>query len=127
MAEKKFGRAFYVFDSVYVQSTGKGLLKIAGDALVPISGGERFAAENINAAVGTADRALIASDTHLYRLTRAGVAKFPHSAEADLAKTRIYSMGLLPGGEVAVGTFNSGLLLFRLGGNCRPGDFCGVG
>ncbi len=110
-AEKKFGRAFYVFDTVYVQTAGKGLLRVSGDELVPVPGGQRFSSEVINAAVEFDGGALIGSTTHLYRLSREGVEPFSSAADAELAKGSIYSMQVLPGGEIAVGTRTAGLFL----------------
>jgi class 3 adenylate cyclase/ligand-binding sensor domain-containing protein len=111
--EKKFGRAFYILDSLYVQTAGKGLLRMNADQLEPVPGGERFTSEVINGAVPLDDGALMASALRLYRLRRGGVENFSYPAEADLSKTGIYAIHTLADGEIALGTRTGGLFLLN--------------
>ncbi len=111
--EKKFGRAFHILNSLYVQTAGKGLLRMNADQLEAVPGGERFASEVINAAIPQDDGALIASTTRLYRLNPNGVQNFTYAAEAALAKASIYSMQTLAGGEIGIGTRTGGLFLLN--------------
>ena len=124
--EKKFGRAFYVLGTLYVQAAGTGLMSMGrDDRLSLIDGGERFTGEGVNAAValgasnGASDSdrgALFATNTHLYRLTAGGVEPFPTASDSWLATSLAYSIQTLPGGEIAVGTRKGGLVLLNRDG-----------
>src|SRR5580658_3808676 len=68
--EKKFGRAFYVLNALYVQTVGTGLMKMGrDDRLSPVPGGERFAiaTEYVMAGVSVGDGAVFTTKTRLYR------------------------------------------------------------
>jgi class 3 adenylate cyclase len=121
--EKRFGRAFYVLNAIYVQAAGTGLMRMGrDDRLLPVPGGERFANESVNAAVALDQDALFATTSHLYRLTGPGssspegVEAFSTADDAWLAGSLAYSMQVLPGGEIAVGTRKGGLVLLNRNG-----------
>jgi class 3 adenylate cyclase len=121
--EKKFGRAFYALNTLYVQAAGTGLMRMGNDdrlSLVP--GGDRFTGEGVNAAVALGasnsdnDSALFVTNSHLYRLTAGGVEPFPTAGDSWLATSLAYSIQTLPGGEIAVGTRKGGLVLLSRDG-----------
>jgi len=124
--EKKFGRAFYALNSLYVQAAGTGLMRMGRDDRLSLApGGERFTGEGVNAAValrvsdgvpGNDQSALFATNSHLYRLTAVGVEPFPTAGDAWLATSLAYSIQTLPGGEIAVGTRKGGLALLSRDG-----------
>jgi len=115
--EKKFARAFYVLNTLYVQTAGTGLMRMGkDDRLTPVPGGERFARESVNAAVALDAEALFTTNSHLYRLTGSGVEPFATGADSWLASSLAYSMQILPGGEIAVGTRKGGLALLSRNG-----------
>jgi hypothetical protein len=121
--EKRFGRAFYVLNALYVQTAGMGLVRMGrDDRLLPVPGGERFANEAVNAAVGLDGGAVLATTSHLYRLTGpdssnpGSVEPFSTAADSWLASSLAYSMQMLPGGEIAVGTRKGGLALLSRNG-----------
>ena len=133
--EKRFGRAFYALNALYVTAEGAGLLRMGrDDRLLPVPGGERFANESVNAAVAlggsgvvSADGgALVATTSRLYRLTGpgssnpGGVEPFSTAADSWLAGALIYSMQVLPGGEISIGTRKGGLVLLSRRGTVRP-------
>ncbi|HEX4277869.1 MAG TPA: hypothetical protein VHZ74_21090, partial [Bryobacteraceae bacterium] len=110
--QKRFGRAFYVLDGLYVQTAGIGLMRMGpDDRLVPVAGGERFASDPVHAAIPFAEGALITTSSHLYRVTKTGIEPFPTAADAYFATSLAYSMRMLPDGEIAVGTRKGGLVL----------------
>jgi class 3 adenylate cyclase len=118
LPQKRFGRAFYVLNTLYVQTAGVGLMRMGGDdKLSPVPGGERFASDVVNAAVPFKGGALISTASHLYRLTGAsstglgGVEPFSTAGDSYLASSLAYSMKILPGGEIGVGTRKGGLVL----------------
>ncbi len=109
---KKFARAFYVLNSLYVQTAGVGLMRMGSDdQLSPVIGGERFSSDVVNAASQTGDTAVITTASHLYRLTQAGVEPFPSTADSCLASSLAYDVHVLQDGEIAVGTRKGGLVL----------------
>ncbi|HWF11182.1 MAG TPA: adenylate/guanylate cyclase domain-containing protein [Bryobacteraceae bacterium] len=112
--QKRFGRAFYVLNGLYVQTAGTGLMRMGrDDRLAPVTGGERFATDTVNAAIPFRDGALITTSSHLYRLTTAGIEPFPTAADPYFATSLAYSMRMLPDGEIAVGTRKGGLVLLN--------------
>ncbi len=117
--EKRIVRAFYILNALYVQNVGTGLMRMGrDDRLMPVPGGERFAAtaESVMAAVSVDDGAVFTTNTHLYRLTGAGVQPFSKAADMWLANSQGYSMRMLPGGEIGVGSRKGGLLLLSRNG-----------
>jgi class 3 adenylate cyclase len=109
---KKFGRAFYVLGTLYVQTAATGLMRMGSDdRLSAVAGGERFASDVVNAAVPFHEDALITTASHLYRLTSQGVEPFVTAGDSYLASSQAYSMQIIPGGEIAVGTRKGGLVL----------------
>jgi class 3 adenylate cyclase len=115
--EKKFGRAFYALNTLYVQAAGTGLMRMGRDDRLSLApGGERFTGEGVNAAVALNQSALFATNSHLYRLTAGGVEPFPTARDSWLAGSLAYSIQTLPGGEIAVGTRKGGLVLLSRDG-----------
>jgi hypothetical protein len=116
-----FGRALLVSGSVYVKTKERGLLVMRGDQLVPVPGGERFAGTTASAAVRDAipmDGAiLIGAGDRLLRLNESGIADFPTGADRYLSEHVVYSLGILPGGDIAVGTQTGGLVLLNREGS----------
>jgi class 3 adenylate cyclase len=113
--QKKFGRAFYVLNSVYVQSNNVGLTKLDGsDKLTPIPGGERFASDVVYAAAAQSDgNAILATASSLSRLTTEGVTPYPTQGDGWLADSIPYSLLVLPDGELAIGSRKGGLALMN--------------
>jgi class 3 adenylate cyclase/ligand-binding sensor domain-containing protein len=114
--EKKFGRAFHELGALYVQTAGEGLLRLQGDRLQLVRGGDRFKDDAINDSMPLDGGALIGTNTSLYHLTRDGVEPLHAAAEPYLAKNLLYSMRYLPGGEIALGTRYGGLVLMNRDG-----------
>lgn len=115
--KKRFARAFYVLNALYVQTAETGLMRMGSDdELSPVPGGERFAADVVNAAAPFDDGALFTTKSSLYRLNAKGVEPFPTGGDSYFAKNLAYSMQVLPGGEIAVGTRQGGLVLLNRDG-----------
>ena len=112
-----FGKALLVSGSIYVKTRERGLLVMRRDELVPVPGGDRF--EGIAPAAAVRDAipmdgdVLIAGGYRLFRLTASGIVEFPTAADKYFSEHVIYSMGILPGGEIAVGTTTGGLVLLN--------------
>jgi len=119
-----FGRALLVSGSIYVKTRERGLLVMRGDELTPLPGGERFAASGgsvaataVRDAIAFDGGLLIATGDRLLRLTDSGIEEFPTSADKYFSEKIIYSLAMLPGGEIAVGTQTGGLILLNRGGS----------
>src|SRR6185312_8156026 len=110
--QKRFARAFYVLDALYVTSSGIGLMRMDRDDQLRLTpGGEHFANEAVQAAVPYNGQALIATSVHLYRLSPAGTELFATGPDAHLAESLPYSIQAFRDGEIAVGTRKGGLIL----------------
>lgn len=113
-----FGRAFSAWGGIFVKTPERGLLRVAGDGLVPVEGGDVFTKLGIPDSSSRPDSALIATPTKLYRLNKAGgVEPFPTSADDWFAKNLIYTVRVLANGEIAAGTRNGGLALIAPDGH----------
>jgi class 3 adenylate cyclase len=110
---KSFGRPVSINGAVYVKTPDRGLMKMDGDNLTPVPGGERLASSAMEGAVSYRGGGLIAMADRLYRLTPSGVDEFRTGADSYFAVATIYSIGILPGGEIAAGTQKGGLVLLN--------------
>ncbi|HWE48232.1 MAG TPA: adenylate/guanylate cyclase domain-containing protein [Bryobacteraceae bacterium] len=107
-----FGRAVYVLNGLYVKTREQGLLRMQGDRLTSIAGGAPFTKIGVTDAVSFDDGALIASPVGLFRLDANGdVKSFPTGADSWFAKNSLYTIRVLPDGEIAAGTRYGGLAL----------------
>jgi class 3 adenylate cyclase len=112
-----FGRAFYALNTLYVKSSDKGLQRMRGGNLEPVAGGMEFAKADVCATVPWQGDALIGTPARIYRLTAAGAEGFPTAADSYFKANALYSMELLPNGDIAVGTKRGGLVLLDRSGN----------
>jgi class 3 adenylate cyclase len=113
---KSFGRPVSIDGVVYVKTPDRGLMRMDGD-LKPIPGGERLASSAMEGAVSFEGGGLIATADRLYRLTQSGIEDFPTAADPYFAASTIYSIGMVPGGEIAVGTQKGGVILLNAQGH----------
>jgi class 3 adenylate cyclase/streptogramin lyase len=89
-----------------------------GDELKPVPGGFRLATSAVEDAIPMeGGGALIATADRLFRMTATGIEDFPTSGDKYFAERTIYSMGVLPGGEIAIGTRTGGLVLLNSKGS----------
>lgn len=114
---KSFGRALSIGGTIYVKTPDRGLLAMRGDQLTPIPGGERLATVAVEDAIPWDGGALIATADRLLRMTASGIADFPTSGDQYFAANLIYSMQMLPNGDIAVGTRKGGLVLLNAEGS----------
>jgi class 3 adenylate cyclase len=116
-----FGRALLVSGSLYIKTKERGLLTLRGDELVSVPGGERFAgttaATAVRDAVAMDGGVLIGAGNRLLRMTASGIGEFPTGADRYFSEHIIYSLKILPGGEIAVGTQTGGLVLLNRQGS----------
>jgi class 3 adenylate cyclase len=112
-----FGRvAFSVSGRLYVKTKEQGLMRMQGDELLPVPGAEILAKSAVEDAVPFQGGALIATADRLYRLSGSGLEPIATSADSYLAKNIVYSMCILPGDAIALGTRTGGLVLLSAAG-----------
>ena len=112
-----FGRAFHVMGNLYVKTPEQGLLQMVSDSLVPVPGGSLFTKLGVPDAVDLDGDALVATPASLFRLDKTGTVRpFPTGADAYFAKNLVYTIRVLPGGGIAAGTRNGGLVLLSPSG-----------
>src|SRR6202451_3169968 len=102
---------------MYVKTREQSLLTIRNNELTPVQGGDKLATAAVEDAVALNGEALIATADRLYRVGAAGVEAFPTSADRYFNEQIIYSMAMLPNGEIAVGTRKGGLVLLNRAGS----------
>ena len=112
-AEHVFHNAFTVHGRLYVRETRTGLLRMEGDTLRLVPGGERFARLPIYAMLPfEGERLLIGTRRDGFLLyDGTSVAPFPTEADALLKRDELYYGTRLPGGIFALATLGGGVLL----------------
>jgi len=114
---KKFSRAFFLNNSVYVQSKGAGLMRVnARDELELVPGGEKLGdtkpgAELLQGTASLGDKHIVSTQKQLYLLEPGGLTPFATSAKSYLTENTAESIAVLGGKSIAVGTRTGGLLL----------------
>ncbi len=106
-----FGRAIAIQDTLYVKTREKGLLRMDGDKLSPVPGGEVFQKLGVTAGASALAGGLIATPAGFFLLNADGIKPFPTAADAWFAANLLYTFDVFPNGEIAAGTRKGGLVL----------------
>lgn len=121
-----FHLSFLVDGTLYVRETGRGLMQVVNDRLVPVPGGVRFAAERIYALLpwrGPGARPgdlLIGTRSQGWYLRRGGtLTPWRTSADAALDDAAIYAARWLDDGHLAVATLRGRLFVFDRDGHLQ--------
>jgi signal transduction histidine kinase/ligand-binding sensor domain-containing protein len=112
-SRSRFQFAFVVRDTLYVDQTDVGLMRMAGDSLQLIPGGDRFAGKRISVMLPY-DDAQILIGTMLHGFFLYDGKKFhPFLTEVDafVARNQLYRGMALPQGQFVFGTIRGGLAL----------------
>jgi signal transduction histidine kinase/ligand-binding sensor domain-containing protein len=120
-AQRGFQFASVVRGTLYVGQKDLGLMRMAGDSLQLVAGGERFASERIHAVlpyhdhqilIGTMENGLFLSD---------GIAFHPFRTQADslLKQNQLYRGIILPDGTIALATLRGGVVILDQQGQLR--------
>jgi signal transduction histidine kinase len=120
--EKSFHILFMVDSTFYVREWGVGLLKMVGNSLKLVPGGERFANERIYVMLpfpGEENEILIVTRTQgLFKFNGKEFRPFKTEADEYLKKNLIYSPGaVLNDGNIILGTILGGSVIIDKNGN----------
>ena len=111
--ETMFHTAFVVGDEFYVRASGEGLLRMEGDSLRAVPGGEQFAKTPIymmvpygegQILVGTRKQGLLVYDGRTFE-------PLPTEVDQALREYRLYHGTTLPGGYFALATLGGGVFV----------------
>lgn len=114
----RFHTSYAVRDEIYTRQWDIGLMKISGDSLVLVPGGERFADERIYAMLpykqdkiflGTRKQGLFLYDGSTFR-------PFPSEVSQYLLKNQLYSGAMLKNNTFALGTNRGGVVIIDSNG-----------
>ena len=115
-----FARAIAIQDKLYIKTRERGLLRMDGDNLAPVPGGEVFQNSSplmgVTAGASLRTGGLIATPSGFFLLTADGVKPFPTATDAYFAANLIYTFEVFPDGEIAAGTRKGGLVLLSADG-----------
>lgn len=112
-SEEGFHTAFDIRDELYVRDFGDGLLKMVGDSLRLVPGGERFADTPVLAMIPFAEgRILIGtSRSGLYLFDGQSIQPFETEAQPFLDEYEVYHGTALSSGYAALATIGGGVLV----------------
>jgi signal transduction histidine kinase/DNA-binding NarL/FixJ family response regulator len=101
--------------TLYIQQKEKGLLKVSGDSLVPVPGGEIFAEKKIFMIAPFGKRNLLIGTRSIGFFLYDGqtAVPFPLEAGSVLNDSKFYHGIVLPSGEIALATLNRGVFLLN--------------
>ena len=119
--DDRFHKAFVVGDTYYVREENVGLLRIRGDELEPVPGGDRFADERIDVLLPHEENALLVRTRTQGFLRIDGEQIHPFETEADayLADRRVYHAAVLHDGSYALTTTSGSVVLMGRDGQVR--------
>lgn len=102
----EFHRSFFVHNTFYIREIGVGLLQMAGDALQPVPGGERFAEDRLDLMLPLGDDDILIGTRSdgLFRYDGNAFYPFPCAAENFLRENQLYDGAVLPNGSFALAT-----------------------
>ncbi|MDX1530507.1 MAG: hypothetical protein R3362_03185, partial [Rhodothermales bacterium] len=120
-SDSRFHKAFTARDTVYVREEGVGLLRVDGDRLLPIAGGERFADERVDAVLPQGERRLLiaARGSGFWLWEDGHWAPFPTEADSYFRDHRLYHGALLRDGTYAFTTISGKVVLVDQAGRVR--------
>ena len=121
--QENFGYTFWIDKTLYVQQQGTGLMKMAGDSLVPVPGGDQFADDRIQIflpflgkpgsyLIGTFNRGLFIWDGDQFH-------RFHTSSDSLLEEGTLYTGAVLPDSCFAFGTMARGMFIIDRKGKTR--------
>ena len=111
--------SFVVGDTLYLRQKGVGLMRLQGDTLQLLPGGERFAEQRIYALLpGPGGELLLAvRESGLWRQRGDDFQRLHTPASHSAQAAQVYHGATLPGGGYALATLGRGLLLLDEGAN----------
>ena len=109
----EFHRSFFVHSTFYIREIGVGLLRMVGDALQPVAGGERFADNRLDLMLPLdANDILIGTRADgLLRFDGSAFHPFPTEADNFLRENQLYDGAVLPNGDFALATLRGGVAI----------------
>ena len=108
-----FHTSFVVHGEFYVRESGRGLLRMEGDSLNVVPGGEGFADNSIYVMVphGSGKILVGTSQENFFLYDGTSFEPFPTEVDALLEDTQLYHGTRLPGGEVVLATLGEGVFI----------------
>ena len=112
-----FHLTFWARGTLFVREVEKGLMKLVGDTVVPVPGGERFATEKIRAilpwgepAEGATGELLIVTSTQgCWIFDGTGYRAWPTEADSALKERLVYSAIFLDDGSLLISSLYGGI------------------
>ena len=109
--QSRFGRLLGSGDELFVVSVGRGLLRMKGDSLEPVAGGEGIRQQEARAAFSWGGVMKLATNNGLFTLGAGGLEEESLPEGALAAGNRIYTAIPLRNGSLALGTSLGGVLI----------------
>ncbi|MBP4137017.1 triple tyrosine motif-containing protein [Flavobacterium geliluteum] len=111
-SDSSFDEFFTIGTDSYVLDSAKGLLKLKGDALQPVTGGQQFVGMNIRKALATKEGMLLLTQKNgLFIFKNNQIKPFVTEADYLLKQNQISTGILLPDGYYGIGMRQAGLVV----------------
>ncbi len=107
----RFRRAFWIEGTLYAQVTGKGLLRLDRETLVPAAGGEKLEKVDVRGVFNSSRGPVLATGKGFFLKTATGFEELSTEASRAAGEALLYRLAQLPNNVVALGTARAGLIL----------------
>ena len=115
----RFGRLIGAAKTLWVVSQGQGLLRMSGDNLEPVKGGERLSTTELRSIFEWGQGLELATAKGLFRLRNGELEAESGPAAKVLEQSRIYTAAPLRSGSLAVATLLAGVLVIAPDGSIQ--------
>ena len=119
--QASFMAVFSWKDACYVQERGVGLMRVKGDALLPVPGNPVFTRDKIYTAVPYNDQYLLLGtrNAEFYLYDGITTVSFPTEADDYLKKKQLYHGTRLADGNFALATLSGGVMIIDANGRLK--------
>ena len=118
--KERYTNALMVNETYYARDSELGLMKMDGDSMVLVPGGEQMEDENVEFMLAISDwsdeKMLVGTRRKLYVYDHKSFTPFSNEASDLLNESFINDAVVLPNGNIAIATFRSGVIVINLEG-----------
>lgn len=113
--KSSYHRSFLINDELFLIPFGTGLMKLTGDIISAVPGGDEFKEHQLSMMIPTNDGNILMGTQrkgiHLFNPKTNNFSHFKNEAEEFLIREGIFCASRLPTGDIAIGTLSGGIII----------------